>query len=77
MHYGKNDRSTYSTLFLDIPFDRRAIDKEINADVSVTVGEEGSSSSGSVKYHARPLYEVCRYETLHGTVVPVPEDYFA
>ena len=52
-------------------FDERAINKDINADVSVSI-----SDGVSVKYHARPLYEVCAYEKAHGMRVAVPQDYF-
>lgn len=55
-----------------VEFDCRAIKKEINADVSVSIRE-----GVSVKYHARPLHEVCRYELQSGQVVPVPEAYFS
>lgn len=52
-------------------FDERAINKDINADVSVSIRD-----GVSVKYHARPLYEVCAYEKAHGMRVAVPQDYF-
>ena len=59
------------TRLSDVVFDRRAIHKKINADISVLLRE-----GLSVKYHARPLYEVCRYEVNSGLREAVPEDYF-
>jgi uncharacterized protein len=53
-------------------FDMKAIDKDINADVSVDLGDD----IGSVKFHVRPLLEVCRYEKANGLVQPVPDNYF-
>lgn len=54
-----------------ISFDFKAIDKEINADVSLELGD-----GTAVKFHARPLYEVIAYEISHGAVEPVPATYF-
>ena len=31
----------------------------------------------SIKFHIRPLYEVCKFEMDHGLVEPVPIDYFS
>lgn len=50
--------------------DRKAIDKPLNADVSITL------DSCSIKFHARPLYEVCRYEIDSCESVAVPAGYF-
>ena len=55
----------------DVTFDLRAINKEINADVSMRINDDYS-----VKFHMRPLYEVCKFEELHNLCIPVPEDYF-
>ena len=30
----------------------------------------------AVKFHQRPLYEVCEFEIAHGAGVSVPRDYF-
>lgn len=70
-----NNKTLLETFILShttIEFDRRAIDKDVNADVSMTT----SNKIFSVKFHVRPLYEVCAFESLHGFTVPVPEDYF-
>lgn len=56
----------------DIRFDLKAIDKEINADISIEI-ENGKYSC---KFHCRPLYEVCEFEKNHGLIEPVPSDYF-
>lgn len=55
-----------------VTFDLKAIDKDINADVSIDLGKD----IGSIKFHVRPLIEVCKYERANGLVQPVPEDYF-
>jgi hypothetical protein len=54
-----------------IDWDTKAVDKPVNADVSVSV-----AGGYSVKFHERPLYEVARSEVERGDVVPVPKDYF-
>jgi len=53
-------------------FDYSALDKETNADVSVNFVEEGFV----VKFHQRPLLEVCRAELKDGDFEEVPEGYF-
>lgn len=72
-------------------FDTRAMDKAINADVCVSfetdkdfsLHSRASATAGatakkiSVKFHQRPLYEVCAYELEHDAVEAVPEGYFA
>ena len=55
-----------------ILFDRKAIDKEVNADVSINIDD-----LYSVKFHATPLQDVIAFEISHGLVVPVPLDYFS
>ena len=54
-----------------LDFDFKAADKELNADVSLDLGD-----NISVKFHTRPLYEVCRFEIEHGCVEPIPVDYY-
>lgn len=54
----------------DIQFDCRAIDKHINADVSLSIDDV------SIKFHLCGLKEVCLTEIDSGEVVPVPEGYF-
>lgn len=54
-----------------LSFDMRSVGKEINADVSLNI-----NGDFSVKFHSRPLYEVCLFEKSHGLCIPVPEDYF-
>ena len=51
-------------------FDYRALNKKLNADVSV------SFDNFTVKFHQRPLYEVCAKEMKDNEVVPVPDGYF-
>jgi predicted metalloenzyme YecM len=63
--------NSFADGFPTIEFDRKAINKEINADLSVTL-----SNGASVKFHARPLYEVCAYEVENNHFIPVPSDYF-
>ena len=70
-----------------LTFDTRAINKEINADVSISLyihletnevvtTPTSSTQAFSVKFHIRPLYEVCKYEANHGCIEHVPIDYF-
>ena len=54
-----------------VAFDTRAMDKEMNADVSLVV-----DASSSIKFHLCPLALVCKQEKSHGLVEPVPSDYF-
>jgi predicted metalloenzyme YecM len=62
---------SFANGFPSIEFDRKAINKEINADLSCSL-----SNGASVKFHARPLYEVCAYEMEHNHFIPVPNNYF-
>lgn len=55
-----------------LTFDTRAIDKEVNADVSLSV-----SSDASVKFHLCSLLDVTGMEKREGLVEPVPGDYFS
>ena len=52
-------------------FDFKAADKEVNADVSLDLGD-----NVSLKFHVRPLYEVCMFEMEQGRVESVPDDYY-
>lgn len=54
-----------------IDFDLKAIDKVINADVSVNLG-----TNGSIKFHVRSLRDVCNYETSGDFGSKLPLDYF-
>jgi uncharacterized protein len=54
-----------------IEFDLKAIDKEVNADVSLAL--EGV---GSIKFHVKSLRDVCNYELSGGLVEKVAPDYF-
>jgi uncharacterized protein len=54
-----------------IDFDLKAIDKTINADVSVSLG-----TTGSMKFHVRSLKDVCTYETAGVFGSKLPPDYF-
>lgn len=64
--------SQYQQQYPHINFDTKAFDKEINADISIDLGAD----LGSIKFHARPLLDVCMYEKNHGMVEAVPLDYF-
>lgn len=55
----------------NLKFDTRAINKDINADVSLDINDDVS-----VKFHIRPIDEVVRLEKKNNLVVPVPDDYF-
>lgn len=55
-----------------VQFDNKAIHKEANADVSITLLE-----GMSVKFHVRPVYEVIAEELQAGHVVAIPDGYFA
>jgi hypothetical protein len=71
------DATAVLTAFRDkypdvVGWDLKAMGKEINADISLELGE----GVGSVKFHARPLLEVVAYEVAHNAVVPVPPDFF-
>jgi hypothetical protein len=54
-----------------IEFDLKAIDKEVNADVSLAL--EGV---GSIKFHVKSLRDVCNFEISGGLVEKVAPDYF-
>jgi len=54
-----------------IQFDEKAMHKEANADLSLTLVK-----GMSVKFHMRPVYEVISIEVETGHVVPIPDDYF-
>ena len=56
---------------IDINFDEKAINKEVNADVSITLRE-----GMSVKFHSRPVYEVISEELHTGKVIAIPDSYF-
>ena len=69
-------------------FDTRALNKSINADIAIffDIDEDFSlhrrakttkKTRVSVKFHQRPLYEVCTYEKKHDCIEPVPEGYFS
>lgn len=65
----------FMSKFPGIIFNLTAIDKIINADVSLSFGDI-NCPLGSVKFHAIPLRKVCIYELLHNEIVRVPESYF-
>ena len=54
-----------------IEFDKRAIGKEINADIAMKL-----PSGASVKFHCCPLYKVIEFEISEGTVELIPDDYW-
>ena len=53
----------------------RALNKEVNADISHAFKLQGGRK-GTIKFHARPLYEVVAWEKEHNAVVAVPPGYF-
>jgi hypothetical protein len=61
----------YVPIVIDLTFDLKAIHKDINADVSLNLG-----NNTSVKFHVWPLYKVCQYEQSIGSRIPVTNDYF-
>ena len=61
----------FTEQYPQIEFDLKAIDKEVNADVSFTL--EGI---GSIKFHVKSLRDVCNYELSGGLVEKVSPDYF-
>ena len=59
------------TNYSEVQFDVNAIDKHINADISIKL-----QNNISVELHMCPLLEVCEYEKRNGLVENVPEDYY-
>ena len=51
----------FATEHPDVSFDRKAISKDLNADIMVDLGE-----GQAIKFHARPTNEVCAYEVANG-----------
>ena len=60
---------------LALDFSSRALEKPVNADVSLLLAL-GAGRRASVKFHARPLLEVVAFERTHGTCEAVPPGYF-
>jgi predicted metalloenzyme YecM len=60
----------------NLTLETSALHKECNAEVShaFTLSD---GRPACIKFHNRPLYEVVDWEKKQGTVVPVPEGYFA
>lgn len=69
--YSKNKLVDFTSLYPAIKFDLKAIDKDINADVSLEF-----ESAGSIKFHLRSLFDVCNHELTEGSSEGVPSDYF-
>ena len=63
--------TNFMTNYPEVQFDVNAIDKHINADISIKL-----QNNISVKFHMCPLLEVCEYEKRNGLVENVPEDYY-
>jgi len=57
--------------FPSLKFDSRALEKDINADISLEI-----DSNTSIKFHVRPIYEIVNFEKLNQLVIPVPANYF-
>lgn len=69
--HNKEQLEQYAALHPQIIFDRKAIDKVVNADISIDIPPHFT-----VKFHVCPLNRVCLYEKSHQMVEPIPEDYF-
>ena len=54
-----------------LQFDSRALNKDINADISLEI-----DSITSIKFHVRPIYEIVDIEKKSNLVIPVPSNYF-
>ena len=69
--HSKDKLKEFMSLYPQIAFDLKAIDKPINADISLTLDD-----IGSMKFHVRSLLDVCTYEKTQGITTGVPPDYF-
>ena len=73
-HDDPRDTQLLKKMILKYPtlkFDSRALDKDINADISLEI-----DSNTSIKFHVRPIYEIVSIEKRNQLVVPVPANYF-
>ena len=70
-HSSKDKLLKFIESYPDVCFDLKAIDKSINADISL-----GLADCGSIKFHVRSLYDVCTYELSQGMKAGVPPNYF-
>lgn len=61
----------FASMYPLIEFDLKAVEKVINADISMSLGNHGH-----IKFHVRSLQDVCNYELSSGAVEKVPPDYF-
>jgi predicted metalloenzyme YecM len=61
----------FAKQFPDVNFDTKSLKKDINADICIDVDE-----NIRVKFHNRPIRDVCLYEKTCGSAVAVPKDYF-
>lgn len=61
----------WASSYPSVSFDRKAIDKHINADICLDLGD-----GVNIKFHICPLYEVVEIEKKSGSAVSVPSDYF-
>ena len=66
-----SDLREFMRKYPDINFDTKAINKEVNADISIKI-----SDNTSIKFHCMPLNEVCQFEKSHDLIIPVPIDFF-
>ena len=67
----RQELKDFTLSFPGVLFETSAIDKEVNADVSMNIDE-----NCSVKFHVKSLYDVIEFEILKNFVIPVPHDYF-
>jgi hypothetical protein len=67
----KNKLLDFTSLYPAVEFNLKAIDKDINADVSLEL-----ESAGSIKFHLRSLFDVCNHELIQGSNEEIPSDYF-
>lgn len=70
-HNSKEKLLKFIETYPNILFDMKAIDKAINADISLVLAD-----SGSMKFHVRSLFDVCTYELSQGITTGVPPNYF-
>lgn len=71
-HGSKKELLRFAAMYPQIEFDLKAIEKVINADISLSLG-----ALGHIKFHMRSLQDVCNYELSSGMVEKVHPEYFS
>ena len=72
---GNQHLQEFKNAHSSVNFDERAFGKEFNADLCLSL-DLYENRPITCHFHQRPLSEVVVYETSHGKVIPVPNDYF-